>query len=76
MIVIDAKDVTAVYSGRHGCACGCRGNHTSKQGTIKKIVAKIVQADQDGLEVHVHPWGIWVDTDTRSYVAYTDGRKS
>lgn len=76
MITIDATAVSAVYSGSHGCACGCRGNHTSNPRTIKQIVAKIQQADQDGYNVHIHPWGTWVDTDTRSYVAYTDGRES
>lgn len=73
--VIDADDVSAVYSGKQGCACGCRGTHTSKPGSIKSIVAKINQIAADGQhEVHVHDWGAWVDTDTRTYVAYTDGR--
>lgn len=25
---IDAATVVSVYSGKHGCACGCRGKHT------------------------------------------------
>ena len=31
------KEVSSVYSGRHGCACGCRGNHTS----VKKMIVGI-----------------------------------
>jgi hypothetical protein len=25
---IALNDVSSVYSGRHGCCCGCRGKHT------------------------------------------------
>lgn len=71
---IDVTAVSQVYNGRHGCACGCRGNYSSTPRSIRQIVAKINQAAADGHTVHVHGWGVWVDTPTRSYTAYTDGR--
>lgn len=69
------KGVSSVYSGKHGCACGCRGNHTSNPRTIKQIVGKIQQAVIDGHQLEVWP-GVYfaVNTETRTYVAYTDGR--
>jgi hypothetical protein len=35
------KEVSSVYSGKHGCACGCRGSHTSNPRTIKQIDRRI-----------------------------------
>jgi hypothetical protein len=36
------KEVSSVYSGRHGCACGCRGNHTSMKKMIVGIASTAV----------------------------------
>jgi hypothetical protein len=69
------KEVSSVYSGRHGCASGCRGNHTSNPRTIRQIVGKIQQACDQGYELMIWP-GVFfaIETDTRHYIAYTDGR--
>lgn len=71
--------VSAVYSGRHGCACGCRGNHTSSERSIKTVVRKMVDAIKHGEAEHimVSP-GVFVsvDTATRTYIGYLDGRVS
>lgn len=69
--------VSQVYSGRHGCACGCRGTHTSSERSIKTVTRKMIDAVKSGdaTLIGVEP-GIWVavDTATRSYIAYLDGR--
>lgn len=36
----DRKIIASVYSGRDGCACGCRGTHSSKKGSITRVVNK------------------------------------
>lgn len=30
---LDINDVLSVYSGRHGCCCGCKGKHTYREAT-------------------------------------------
>ena len=71
------SSVGSVYSGRHGCACGCRGNHTTNPKTVKLICNKIEQAVADGLtpDVCFAKFGdqlghIAVQTETRLYIAY------
>lgn len=70
-VIVNAADVTEVYSGRRGCACGCRGNYSTTPRSISRVVAKINGAADDGHTVNVEDWGVWVDTTTRSYTAYT-----
>ena len=72
---LDVERISAVYSGRLGCACGCRGNHTSNPRSIR-LIAKRIEEAAPYFKVHVCDWGVWVDTDTRAYVAYMDGRVS
>lgn len=38
--------VSQVYSGRPGCACGCRGNYSSNPATITRIVETLAQATE------------------------------
>jgi hypothetical protein len=73
---LESRTVSAVYSGRHGCACGCRGNHSSTSRSIKIVLGKMREAAKDGAPVAVLSNYISVDTDTRVYIAYTDGRVS
>ena len=70
------RTVSAVYSGRHGCACGCRGNHSSTSRSIKIVLNKMREAAKEGYPVAVLNEYISVDTPTRVYIAYTDGRVS
>lgn len=71
--------VSAVYSGRHGCACGCRGTHTSSERSIRTVTRKMIDAVKSGdaTEIMVEPRVfVSVDTATRTYIAYLDGRVS
>jgi|APGre2960657423_1045063.scaffolds.fasta_scaffold26617_3 hypothetical protein len=70
------KRVESVYSGQHGCACGCRGNHThytKNKKTITLIVNKILSQarvqdlDWDSSE---DPSFVHVTTNSRYYIAY------
>lgn len=73
---LESRTVSAVYSGRHGCACGCRGNHSSTSRSIKAVIRAMREAAKDGAVVIVGDSYIATETATRSYIAYTDGRVS
>ena len=73
---LENRTVSAVYSGRRGCACGCRGNHSSTSRSIKTVVNKMREAAKSGFPVVVTANYVTIDTDTRVYIAYTDGRVS
>lgn len=79
------KPVSAVYSGAHGCACGCRGTHSSTRRSIALVTGKI-RRELAALD-HSRSWAedavavepgsyVSVQTPTRLYIAYTDGRVS
>jgi hypothetical protein len=76
MDTLDVSKVSAVYSGRHGCACGCRGNHSSTQRSIQTVIRKMREAASEGCPVIVGSTYYAVENDTRSYIAYIDGRVS
>ncbi|QZE10397.1 hypothetical protein SEA_SCOOBYDOOBYDOO_46 [Mycobacterium phage ScoobyDoobyDoo] len=82
-----AKPVSAVYSGKPGCACGCRGNYSSHTRTVtqikNKIRAQIELATAEEMRGLLVIPGSFVAIDnagvgeaTRTYTAYTDGRTS
>lgn len=72
------KHVDAVYSGRHGCACGCRGthrHHTESPRSITVIVKKILaQAEVQDIDwdnrTDGDPQWVSATTPTRHYIAY------
>lgn len=35
--IINAKNVTKVYSGRPGCGCGCRGKYSTDARNITRV---------------------------------------
>ena len=74
MDTLDASKVSAVYSGRLGCACGCRGNHSSTARSIQTVIRKMREAASEGRPVAITDSYYAVETDTRSYIAYIDGR--
>jgi hypothetical protein len=78
--VVNLDEVSAVYSGRHGCCCGCNGNHTSDPSRIKRTVNKMNKLAAEGATVddqRKSGYGyIAVETPTRLHIAYTDGRTS
>jgi hypothetical protein len=77
--------VSMTYTGRPGCACGCRGHYSGPGATQRRTIAKIRLAlsqagDDDDWGLMVSP-GTFVAIDngprderTRTYTAYTDGR--
>ncbi len=80
-MVIDISKVVSVYSGRPGCACGCRGKHTyasahatkaGRGGQVSdRVVKRIVNTVQKlGPQVDDLPQLVWAETPTRSYIIY------
>lgn len=43
MSSINGKEIGQVYTGRIGCMCGCRGNHSNKPAVISKVVKHMKQ---------------------------------
>lgn len=74
---LNGREVVQVYSGRPGCACGCRGKHTKRnredlQGmkTIARHVATIKKLIADGAKPDTDENYVAVQTESRLYVAY------
>lgn len=61
--------IIKVYSGRPGCACGCRGKYSTKDATITRIVNTMLKIDPT-LERKKEANHWFVQTPTRLYVAY------
>jgi hypothetical protein len=75
--VVNREQFSAVYSGRTGCCCGCRGTHSGAKGSITRVVNKIhavANGDVPGTISGLAGVFVSADTDTRVYVAYLDGR--
>ena len=67
--------VTRVYSGRHGCACGCRGTYSDAPAAVTRVVNAMLAHAADvecteGLDGEVV---FFVETATRAYTAATTG---
>jgi hypothetical protein len=74
-IIINPNQVKQVYSGKPGCACGCKGNYSENPKTIKTIVNRMREALKNGTATEVMFGGVItgflsVETATRSYTAY------
>jgi len=67
--MIDRSQIKSVYSGRPGCACGCRGKHSSDARTISLIVNRMNKLDPN-IEQEDNNYAL--ETETRLYIAYTD----
>lgn len=73
------RDVSSAYRGRLGCACGCNGDHTSDSVTVNRILKQMRSAIETGRarEIMVLPRRfVSIETASRLYIAYTDGRTS
>ena len=66
-ITVPVDSITRVYSGRHGCACGCRGTYSTSPATIKRIVATM-----NDLGAQIEDGIYFTESPTRQYTAYTD----
>lgn len=81
----DWNRVTSVYSGKHGCACGCRGNHSSRPATMTRIInslkaglrtlsetPEIADVEAAWLYERGDMTYLTIETATRSWIAYID----
>lgn len=67
--------VTRVYSGRPGCACGCRGTYSDSKGQITRVTNILRKALDDNStdgpgDLTVGPGYVALDTPTRVFTAY------
>ena len=75
---IRADQVKQVYSGRPGCACGCRGNYSENRGAITVSLKKYAAALAEGRKVETieasagdGPILFWDNEEgTRTYTIY------
>ena len=67
-----AADVVKAYSGRRGCACGCRGKYHTRRSTVSQILnrMKAAVAAGDAVNYVTDADFIGIDTATRSYTVY------
>jgi hypothetical protein len=65
---VDRAMVKRVYSGRPGCACGCRGNYSTNPATITRIVNRINALG--ALKWVGHDDFVFAERDNRMYTAY------
>jgi hypothetical protein len=69
---LERDAITTVYSGRPGCACGCKGHHTDSQRSKTLIANKIRAALEDFLpyDVELGVTYVSLETETRLLIAY------
>jgi len=73
---ISIDQIVRVYSGRPGCACGCRGNYREDLASFKRSLAKYsgataVQTDEGDLDLDGNKFVYWRnDQGTRTYTIY------
>lgn len=71
------RQISAVYSGAHGCACGCKGKHSSAPRSIAAVLRNMRKAVAAGTAEDIDISDgcyVAVETPTRLLIAYTDGR--
>lgn len=66
-VTVDREQVRRVYSGRPGCACGCRGHYSTDPATITRIVNAL---NALGAKMDESGEFAWAETETRAYTAY------
>jgi len=69
LLKVDASTIKRSYSGRPGCACGCRGNYSEEPRTMKATRTKMINALRDGKATDAgnDGDGFFVETSTRLY---------
>ena len=68
---LTTSDFVKAYSGRHGCACGCRGKYYDAGDKMVARILKKIQAS-DPSKVDVGPNYVAVDSETRQWILYTE----
>lgn len=64
--------IASVYSGRPGCACGCRGTHTENPSSVTRVV-RTLESNAADVRVIKGLGGeliFCLDTETRAYAVY------
>jgi len=74
--MIKKEQITRVYSGKVGCACGCRGNYSTNKAVITKaysdylrVISKTPLEEAEGMDgEHFVFWEN--STGSRTYTIY------
>jgi hypothetical protein len=67
--MVNKDSIIRVYSGRNGCACGCRGTYRDSKSSITRVYNKLM-ANPDLIE-EGNGYTAMVLND-RLYIAYTE----
>ena len=59
-------NVDRVYSGTHGCMCGCRGKYSTSPRSAKIIYNKVMKHPKHKVDGNI----AYLETDTRNLVVY------
>jgi len=75
---LDSRDISLVYRGKSGCACGCRGNYSDAPRSVTRARNDIRRWIESGeaTDIMVSP-GVFVSVENakgRVCTVYTDGR--
>jgi hypothetical protein len=68
--IFEKADIVRVYSGRNGCACGCRGKYSTNKGSITKVYNKLM-ANIDQVDIDESWDNAALVLNDRLYIAYT-----
>jgi hypothetical protein len=61
--------VKSVYSGRPGCACGCRGTHSESARSVAIVLGKVkALCSHPDVDVHFDNDHIALETASRLYI--------
>lgn len=67
-VALKASDIERAYSGRKGCACGCKGTYTDKPGGIKSRLKNAMALTADDSDSEITEV---VSCPTYLYIGYT-----
>lgn len=70
---LSPEHIESVYSGKPGCACGCRGNHSKSEASIRTILRNMrANQAEKKIEDNLDNTGkiVSTETETRLYIAY------
>jgi hypothetical protein len=73
----DLSLIESVYTGKAGCMCGCKGNHTENRNSFRYVLNKVIELqgeadifpNSDGSNGHAYR-GARDDERCRAYVVY------
>jgi len=71
---LSAGKITSTYNGAQGCACGCRGTHSTDPKLNKRRVNAMMKLIQQGVPCESTNSYIAVDHGNRLWIAYPRAR--